>query len=166
MFIDDDHLYHGAALLQIAEHKRFTAINPMKTTSGTARSTFRINDDIGIYLKYASKPKGAYDEYLFTFTNPHIAEVDEIAGKVERAFVGLVCVRDKHICCLSHHQLHRLVANRKKARGADEAAYTIVANLPRGKQFRVYVNAPGKKGKIAGGTLLVPRNSFPDMLFK
>jgi hypothetical protein len=32
MKIADDHLYHGAALLQIAEHAQFTAINRLTTT--------------------------------------------------------------------------------------------------------------------------------------
>ena len=30
MKIDDDHMYHGAVLLQIAEHPRFTAINTIE----------------------------------------------------------------------------------------------------------------------------------------
>ena len=58
MKINDDHMYHGAALTQIAEHPQFTAINAFKHANRPSRSAFRINDDIGVYLKYASKPKG------------------------------------------------------------------------------------------------------------
>jgi len=32
MNIDDNHMYHGAALIQIAEHPQFTAINSLKVT--------------------------------------------------------------------------------------------------------------------------------------
>ena len=56
MKIDDDHMYHGAVLLQIAEHPRFTAINTIELSGQKSRSAYRINDRIGIFLKYASKP--------------------------------------------------------------------------------------------------------------
>jgi hypothetical protein len=46
MKINDDHMYRGAALTQIAEHPRFTAINAFKFS----RSAFKANDGIGIYI--------------------------------------------------------------------------------------------------------------------
>ena len=36
MNIKDDHFYHGAALIQIAEDKRFTAINALKVKGHTS----------------------------------------------------------------------------------------------------------------------------------
>ena len=51
MRIHDDHMYHGAALIQVAEHKSFTAINALKTSSGLHRNAYKINDEIGLYLK-------------------------------------------------------------------------------------------------------------------
>jgi hypothetical protein len=52
--IEDQHVYHGAALTQIAEDDEFTAINPLDLLGKRLNSAFRINDNIGIYLKYNS----------------------------------------------------------------------------------------------------------------
>ncbi len=62
MEIREEHLYHGAALNQIAQHKQFTAINALKLKTRTSRSSFRVNDDIAVYLKYCNKPKGRFRE--------------------------------------------------------------------------------------------------------
>jgi len=40
MKIREENLYHGAALNQVAEHKRFTAINALKVKGKTSRSAF------------------------------------------------------------------------------------------------------------------------------
>ena len=49
MKISDDHLYHGSALLQIAEDPRFTAINSIEVSGKKSRSAYRINDSTGIF---------------------------------------------------------------------------------------------------------------------
>jgi hypothetical protein len=165
MHIHDDHMYHGSALLQIAEHPQFTAINRLVTKDGSARSTFRVNDNVGIYLKYASKPTGRFKEYVFTFSGTHLAELDEISKKASKTFIPLVCVKDREICCLKLDQLRSFIEVRTQAKGAPEGSYTILVTLPKGKQFRVYVNVPGEKKKILGDELIVPRSSFPDVLF-
>jgi hypothetical protein len=54
MKIHDDHLYHGAALTQIAEHHLFTAINALKIGDNTIRVAYRINDLIAVYFKGCS----------------------------------------------------------------------------------------------------------------
>ena len=58
MRIHDDHMYHGAALTQIAEHPAFTAINAFEDKGTKSRCAFRINTAIGAYIKYSSAPKG------------------------------------------------------------------------------------------------------------
>ena len=166
MKIDDDHMYHGAALTQIAEHPQFTAINRLTTATGGARSTFRINHNIGIYLKYATSARRPYLEYQFTFVENHLQEIDEIAAKVERAFVVLVCVRAREICCLSAADLRGLVQRRQGAVGFAEDQCTVIATLPKNKKVRVYVNQPNKKGAILGNPLLIARKSFPSVLFE
>jgi hypothetical protein len=65
MKINDDHLFHGAALTQIAEHPQFTAINAVRFKGVLSRSAFRINDSLGVYLKYAQKPKQPAGDYIF-----------------------------------------------------------------------------------------------------
>src|SRR6266446_1345266 len=74
MTIDDDHMYHGAGLIQIAEHPQFTAINSLKHDGAVVANAFKVNDEIAIYLKYATKPTKAFKEYQFTFTNNHLAQ--------------------------------------------------------------------------------------------
>ena len=64
MKINDDHMYHGAALIQIAEDPRFTAINVFQGGEGVSRSAFRINADIGVFLKYATKPKPSVSDTM------------------------------------------------------------------------------------------------------
>jgi hypothetical protein len=67
MKIRDDHMYHGAALIQIAEHPQFTAINSMKVKAVKYENAYKINDDISVYLKYSTKPNKAFREYVFNF---------------------------------------------------------------------------------------------------
>lgn len=165
MNIHDDHLYHGAALIQIAEHPSFTAINSLRTTAGVFHNAYRINQDIAIYLKYASKPKAAFDEYQFTFTLAHLEELDSIDGVSLKLFIGLVCIEDRQICCLTYGDILGLIDTRRKSKGGNEDQYTVLAQLEKGKAFRVYVNAAGTKKKFAGKQLVVARNAFPAAIF-
>ena len=105
MHIDDDHLYHGAAITQIAEHRLFTAINVFKDADDISRSAFRVNDDIAVYFKYATKPKRPHDEFVFTFTTENLDEIHRIAKLVPKTFLALVCVKARHICCLPYDKL-------------------------------------------------------------
>ena len=102
MTIRNRHLYHGAALTQIAEHSQFTAINGIWSDNGSVpRGAFLINDRIVIYVKYASEP-GPQDDYIFTFTQSQkegIAHLDN--SHRGRVFIVLVCVEDREICCIS-----------------------------------------------------------------
>lgn len=165
MQIHNDHLYHGAALTQIAEHKQFTAINAFKMKDGISRSAFLINDEIGVYMKYATKPKLPYKEYGFTFRVEHLAELEKIAKKCDSVFIGLVCVNDRQICCLRYETLLDLVEKRKADRGMSENQYIVLVTLPQNKAFRVYMSPAGVKKKILGDPILIARNAFPDALF-
>ena len=81
MKINDDHMYHGAALTQIAEHPQFTAINSFHRGSQKSRSAFRVNDDVGIYLKYSRNATPAFGEYPFTFSEPNLEEIEALSQK-------------------------------------------------------------------------------------
>lgn len=166
MKIHDDHLYHGAVLTQIAEHPQFTAINSFKHQDGPSRSAFKINDGIGVFLKYATETKEPFNEYVFTFRQEHLGELKSIAAKSEKVFLALVCVKGREICCLPYEQLLELVDRRLKARKYPEEQYTILATLPEGKAFRVYVNAPDKKKTFLGEQFIIPRKNFPNKLFE
>ena len=166
MLIDDQDLYHGAALAQIARQPGFTAINVVKVNGVPSRSSFFVNDDVAIYLKYATKTTRGYDEYLFTFSDDHFGEITTLQAKRETCFVVLVCVKERQICALPAKQLHELRKRRKNAVGSAEDTFTLLVVLPERKQFRVYANQPGKKGRMLGSPIIVPRNSFPTVLFE
>lgn len=165
MKIDDDHLYHGAALNQIAEDPHFTAINVLTAGGTRLGNAYRINDDIGVHLKYASNPVGAAREYKFTFTADHLDELDKIRAYVSKTFAALVCVNDRHVCCLSIEQLDELIQRRRKSVGGEEDQYVVLVNLPEGKSFRAYVSVPGHRGQMLGRPLIIARNCFPGILF-
>ena len=164
MHIQDEHFYHGAALNQIAEHERFTAINSLKIKGETSHTAFRINDRVSLYPKYCKNPHGAYKEYKFTFTEGQINEIKEIHDNGDELYIALVCVKDREVCCIPYATLNDLIAKRQAAAGKKENQYQLLATLKARQAFRLYVNKPGKKG-ITLGRVTIPRKKFPDMLF-
>lgn len=165
MKLHDDHLYHGAALIQIAEHKKFTAINALKIGKDKYTNAYRINNDVAIYLKYATNPNKAHAEYVFTFHKDHLESLREISKHSKTTYLALVCVKDREVCCISYEEFSSLIAIREKAKNGKEDQYTILITAPSGKSLRAYVNAPGVKGQMIGEPLLVPRNKFPGVIF-
>jgi len=166
MHVHDDHMYHGAALIQIAEHEQFTAINALKIQGEVIPVAYRINDDIAVYLKYASKPSAnKFKEYPFTFKEDQLEELESIFEANQKLFIALVCVKDRCICCISYDQLKDLLQRRKDAKGVIEEQYAVLVTASKRKAFRVYVNAPGKKNKTLGTALVVARNRFPVAIF-
>jgi hypothetical protein len=165
MKIRDEHLYHGAALTQIAEDRRFTAINALKVGAKVTNSAYKINDHIAVYFKYAASPHGKYHEYVFTFKSDHISQLRRIAASNESAHVALVCVDAREVCSITVDQLHDLIDRRQKANGGPEDQYTILVTAEPSKSLRVYVNQPGRRGAIIGKPIVVSRNAFPDSVF-
>ena len=164
MKINDDHMYHGAALTQIAEHPTFKAVNAFWLNGRKSTCAFRVNDTTGVYIKYAAAPHGSATEYVFTFSAAHLAELATLREHCTHVFVVMVCIKAKEICVISYGQLKQLVELREKARGEREEQYQVLVTAPSNKQFRVYVNRPGKKG-VMMGQQLVRRNAFPELLF-
>jgi len=164
MKINDDHLYHGAALTQVAEHPSFKAINAFSLNGSRSRSAFLINHDIGLYLKYASEPKGTYNEFRFNFLQEHVDELAIVRKKTDKVFIGLICISVRQICCLSYRKFLSMIEARRKRKGADEASYTILLTLSKGQRFRAYMSPPGKK-KTKMGERIIPRDDFPSVIF-
>lgn len=165
MKINDDHLYHGAVLTQVAEHPQFTAINAFDAGQGISRSAFLINHDVGVFLKYATKTKAPFSEYQFTFTAAHLKEIAAIQNKSKRVYIALVCVKDRQIGCISWDDLQLMINERKAEKGSKESAYTVLVVCPKGKKLRAYMNAPGARKKKLKEHLL-SRSSFPGILFE
>jgi len=166
MNIRDEHLYHGAVLNQIAEHRQFTAINALKVKGKTSRSAFKVNDGIAVYLKYAGKPGGSYKEYAFTFTKTHLKELDDINKAGDNLHLALVCVKDREICCISYDKFMDLLNRRRSDAGRQESQYVILVTLKPGHAFRANINAAGKRKTYLGKPLLIPRNACPNALFR
>ena len=164
MRIHEDHLYHGAALTQIAEFPTFKAINAFSAGGEKSRSAFIVNHDTGIYLKYATSPTKRWKQYVFTFTTPHLEEIAALKAHHARVFIVLVCRKAKEICVLTIDEFEKHRALREKAKGATEPHYQILVTVPSGKSFRVYMNAPGRK-KTMLKEQKVARNEFPKSIF-
>lgn len=165
MNVKDDHLYHGAALIQIAEDPQFTAINSLRLRNNVVRSAYKVNDEIAVYFKYASAPKGVYKEYHFGFSKSNLNDLQAIAQQNPKTFLGLVCVKDREVCCISYAELKRLVDARTQKNGAPEQQYDVIVTAEKGKKLRVYMNAPGKKRTILTTPLKVSRSAFPELIF-
>ncbi|HTY25742.1 MAG TPA: hypothetical protein VMC85_21610 [Desulfomonilaceae bacterium] len=165
MRIDNDHMYHGAALIQIAEHPKFTSINSFKLKKAVIERVYTINDRIGIHLKYAREPVGAYEEYVFGFTQENLQQLARINEASNSLFAALVCVKDREICCLAYQHLMNFVERRRSEKGGDEDQYQILVTVPKGKSFRVYINAPGVKKTRLGKSMIIPRSDFPEKIF-
>lgn len=154
----------GAALMQIAEHEQFTAINAMMIKGKSINNAFKINNNIGLLCKYASEPNDG-GEYLFTFQSDHVAAVAKIAKHNDHTFIALVCIEDAEICCLTVDQFNTLIESRKKSAGQDEDTYQVLVTAEQGNSLRAYVNAARVKGKIAGDPFVIPRKAFPNDIF-
>lgn len=167
MHIDKNHLYHGAALIQIAEDDEFTAINGLKIKGKKCKDAFRINDDIGIFLKYGTDPTHTHKEYLFNFDERTRDSVEEMAEAVPNFFLGLVCIRAAQICCLTFEDFSEIVAQRIKAKGEVEDQILLLVTAKKNQRFHVYVNVPGKKNSfLKKSERIIPRDAFPRRIFE
>jgi hypothetical protein len=165
MSIKDKHLYYGAAIIKIAEDEHFTAINPLELNGVTSQNGFLVNTNVVVYPKYATSPNGSHREYQFNFKQENLLELDRISQRHANLFIPLVCVRDREVCGLTYSQLQNLRKRRAKDVGWDEDQLVVLTHIPKGRQFRVYVNASGTRNQYLGQPLLVPRSAFPAMLF-
>jgi len=160
-------MHHGGALIQIAEYPTFKAINSFEDGNGKkSDAAFIINTNTGIYFKYGTNPNKSWKEYTFVFKKANFKELDDLRAKFgERAFIVLVCVKAKEVCILRVNDLYAKRAEREKEKGGTEDQYTLLVSVPKGKSFRVYMNAPGEKKKSLKQTV-INRNDFPKALFE
>lgn len=159
-----EHQNIGAAVMQIAEHEQFTAINALKLNGKPISNAFLINSHVAILCKYASEPNGN-DEYVFTFSEDQMKTLASLLPKHDSLFFGLVCVEGSEICCLTKAEFEELLGYRRASADKLESQYAILVTIKAKSSFRVYVNAAGKKGKYAGKQLTVARKAFPDVMF-
>lgn len=166
MKINNDHMYHGAALTQIAEHEQFTSINGVRIGGELSRSAFRVNETIGVFVKYGTEPKPPDNDYIFTFTAHNKVEFQSLNRRCDDVYLAMVCVEDRHICCISYAEFSEWINRRRRALGHAEDTSTILVGIPRGKAFRVNMNMPRRRRIYLAKPQLVPRNRFPNVLFE
>jgi len=164
--IREEHLYHGAVLNQIADHKQFTAINALKVGRKTSRSAFKVNDDIAVYIKYAVNPTGTYREFVFTFNKSNMKELVDTNEAGNNLHLALVCAKDKEICCFPYAKFAELIELRKKEAKRTESQYTLLVTLKKNEAFRVYMMQPGRRKVYLADPLKIRRNACPDALFR
>ena len=160
-----EHQNIGAAIMQIAEHQNFTAINPLKIQGDPINNGLLINGNIAVLCKYASK-SNAIGEYVFSFKKEHIGTAEKSKKEKHNLFFALVCVEEGEICCLTGDQLNQLIESRRKSAGVNEDQYQVLVTVKKGSSFRVYVNAAGKRMKSTVDVLTIARNAFPDSIFE
>ena len=166
MHIHDDHRHYGSALIQIAEDPHFTAINAVRYRGHVSRCAFRINKDIGVYLKYRSEPQGQRSPvYPFSFSQENLKELRAMRRNHPRLFLALVCVEDREICCLPYDMLSRLIEARKRFKGKAEEEYIVEVFIRERDRLRVWINFPDRR-HTAVDELVIPRNDFPQKLFE
>ena len=95
MKIHDDHMYHGSALIQIAEHPEFTAINSLKVKGTVLHNSYKINDAIGVHFKYASASTKAFRESAHSpFRKTNLTSCLRFLEVVEQT-LSWTCVRQR-----------------------------------------------------------------------
>jgi hypothetical protein len=165
MHIDDDHQHYGSALIQIAEDPHFTAINAFRYQGRVSRCGYRVNRDIGVYIRYRTETQGQkYPVYTFAFRQDNLAELRSMSNRLAQVFLALVCVGEREICCLPYTTFERFVQARRAVKGESESEYLIKVYAPPRKQLRVWINPPNTKGRYLREAL-VPRSDFPSALF-
>ena len=163
MKIRTQHQTLGSALMQIAEHDSFTAINPLKLRGVKITNSFVINNGTCIFLKHGNEPLPT-GEFQFTFTADQLLAIEE-AEEHYNVFICLVCVEEQEICGLEVNELHQMIAARKVTFEGDEDSYKILVLPQAGGRLRAYTNAAGRRLVRALKPLVISRSRFPAFLF-
>ena len=139
--------YHGVALCRIIHNSTHTTI---KLYSEKSNSSYIVNDQIGIFVKYSTKRMSPWQ---FTFEKKHCDELFGMMNNLRAVFLVLVCW-DDGIVCLNSKECESLLD-----KALDKPQSLSVSRRPREK-YRVDSGRNEKlKYKIAD-------NQFPDRIFK
>jgi hypothetical protein len=155
---------YGAALINIAEHENFSAINSLRIKNKLYRNTFRINGDIALHLKYATKDNNSYGEYIFNFKVETLDDLKEISSHCNKTFIALICVEELEVCCISYRKLKILIASRHKKTGVIEEQYSILVSFQKNHPIKIAINHPDERG-IYLKTTTSKKDAFPKCLF-
>jgi hypothetical protein len=145
MKIQQKHLFHGAALTQIVEDPRFTALNKADEKYGH----YQINHNKRLLVKYTANNRSPWS---FTLQSDDIDTIMNDIYSEQESFLCLVCGK-KTICILTAEEFENLVdAN-------SENAQWIKVESPPNSGMRV----SGSEGNILS---VIAHNTFPKKLFE
>ena len=139
--------YHGVALCKIIHNAAHATI---KLYSENSNSSYVVNSDTGIFIKYSTKRMSPWQ---FTFTERHLDELFEMMQNLRAVFLVLVC-KDNGIVCLDSKEIEALLDSY-----LCKTQTLLVARKPREK-FRI---SCGKYEKIK---LRIGNNEFPAKIIK
>lgn len=144
MKIQEQDLYHGAALTQIVEHPSFKALNRASTKYGH----YLVNTDRQVFVKYRKAKKSPWS---FTLQP---AEVRAIASTITARNTVLLCLvcGNSTICALTVPEIKRVIDIDSKTQ------QWISVEVPQDASCRV----SGTNGKLKK---TVSHNSFPNKVF-
>ena len=171
--IFDRQVYHGSALIQIAEHDKFTSINRIDLQGVGFRSVFSVNEEIGIFLKYATTPSNTEPlEYSFRFSKGNMDGIKVLKKDLGDAYALLIVSDDardiNEICCVPYRMLAELKGYRDRRNEAlgknKEFGVDLYVQIRNGQLFEVNVKSPGKPG-YAWREKVTEELPFPDIIF-
>lgn len=144
MKIQEQDLYHGAALTQIVEHISFKALNRASTKYGH----YLVNTDRHVFVKYRKPNRSPWQHTLSE------DEVDAMATEIKNGhavFLCLVC-GSTSVCALNSSEIQTLLEIKTAGQ------QWIRVEIPQ----RGSCHVSGSNGKLKR---TVPHNSFPDKVF-
>lgn len=139
--------FHGVVFARIIHGGNIPIA--IKTYPTTSNSSYIINDNVGIYIKYSSK---RMSPWRFSFSKEHQDEILEMKKKLKEVFIILIC-NDDGVVCLSFSELKIILDNQH-----DEMEWISAARSPR-EEYQVKGSDGQLKFKIAN-------SDFPAKIFK
>jgi hypothetical protein len=144
MKIQEQDVYHGAALTQIVEHPSFKALNRASTKYGH----YQINADRQVFVKYR---KTNASSWTFTFQPSEVRALASALSGPSKVYLCLVCGKTT-ICALTASEIAQVIQVQPASN------QWIRVDLPKGGSLRV----SGSCGKLSR---TVPHKSFPEKVF-
>ena len=94
--------FHGLALCKLIH---FNKIHSIKLYLTKSNSSYVLNGDIGVFIKYSTK---RLSPWRFSFLKEHQDEIRQMKEKLMRVFVLLVCNTDG-VVCLEYGEMKKIL---------------------------------------------------------
>jgi len=156
MQVQEKHRYHGIALAQVIEYKRFTALNPAVDHEF---GHYQVNHDRELYVKYRSQCQGPPEKpqetktYRFTVTPEETSRYAISFAAQSQTFLVLVC-GDDTVLVLKQTEMKRLLV----IPGREQQWIEVI--LESGISPRV------RGRNLSGKPIVVAHNSCPKHVFE